>query len=334
MTIDLPVVWAAIIAFGVAMYVVMDGFDLGIGILFPWAPREEDHDVMMSSVAPVWDGNETWLVLGGAGLLAAFPLAYAVVLPALYLPVIVMLMGLIFRGVAFEFRSKSIRHRAWWGTAFSAGSIVAALVQGVVLGTFVQGIRVADRHYVGGSFDWLTPFSIFCGVALVCGYALLGATWLILKTEGALQRWAFRATPVLLLLVLAGIGVVSIWTPLTRTEIAARWFTWPNLAYLSPVPVAVIAASVIVWQGVQRGWERAPFLAAVALFLLSYLGLGISLFPSVVPPDIDIWQASSPPSSQRFLLWGAAVIVPVILGYTAYSYWVFRGKVRADEAYH
>ncbi|MBX6321669.1 MAG: cytochrome d ubiquinol oxidase subunit II [Rhodospirillaceae bacterium] len=331
---DLPVVWAAVIAFGVAMYVVMDGFDLGVGILFPWAPGHRERDLMMASVAPLWDGNETWLVLGGAGLLAAFPLAYAVILPAVYIPVVVMLVGLIFRGVAFEFRAKATRSRPWWDRAFHLGSLAAAVSQGVILGAFIRGFEVVDGRYAGGVFDWLTPFSAFCGLALACGYGLLGATWLILKGEGPLQAWAARVTPLLLLLVLAAIGFVSLWTPLMSPAIAARWFAWPRILYLWPVPLLTAVAAFGIGQGVRRGWERLPFLLSVALFLLAYLGLGISFFPHVIPPAIDIWEAASPPAAQGFLLWGAAAIIPAILAYTAYSYWVFRGKVRPGEGYH
>jgi cytochrome d ubiquinol oxidase subunit II len=330
----LPLIWAGIIAFGVFMYVLMDGFDLGVGILFRAAPSDRDRDAMMNSVAPVWDGNETWLVLGGASLFAAFPLAYAVLLPALYLPILAMLIALIFRGVAFEFRFKAETSRYLWNWSFNLGSILAAFSQGVILGAFIQGFVVENRQYAGGPFDWLSPFAIATGFGLVAGYGLLGATWLIMKTEGPLQAWSYRMARRLLVAVLVFIAVVSIWTPVFDRDIALRWFSWPNIAYLSPVPVLTAVAAIGLWRAVERGAEVMPFLLAMALFLLSYGGLAISLWPNVIPPDISIWQAASPPETQVFLLVGVAFLVPAILGYTAYSYWVFRGKVAHDAGYH
>jgi cytochrome d ubiquinol oxidase subunit II len=333
MTIDLPLIWALIIAFGVFMYVVMDGFDLGIGILFPAFRDEADRDTMMNSVAPVWDGNETWLVLGGGGLLAAFPLAYATILPALYLPLIVMLTGLIFRGVAFEFRFKAERHGYLWDLSFAGGSVVATFAQGVALGAFIQGFHVEGRSFAGGAFDWLTPFSVFTGCALIAGYAALGCGWLILKTEGALQARAWALMTPLGLALLGAVALVSLWTPLAYPGIAARWFSWPNILYLSPVPLAVAAVAIFLWRAVVHRRERAPFPLTLALFALGYLGLGISLWPNIVPPRLSIWDAAAAPASQTFMLYGVAVLVPMILGYTAYSYHVFRGKV-SGSGYH
>ncbi|HEY0886282.1 MAG TPA: cytochrome d ubiquinol oxidase subunit II, partial [Ramlibacter sp.] len=311
MRIDLPLIWAVIILFGIMMYVVMDGFDLGIGLLYPFVPGKTERDVMMNTVAPVWDGNETWLVLGGAGLLAAFPLAYSVVLTAFYLPLILMLLGLIFRGVAFEFRFKADdAHRHWWDKAFIGGSVVATFFQGVTLGGFIQGIRVVDRAYAGGAFDWLTPFALFVGLGLLVTYALLGCTWLIMKTDGALQvRMVGLASPLAWVLA-AVIGAVSLWTPLTQETIAARWFSWPNTAWLSPVPVLVV---VTVWQLLKqlRGKPHAgPFLLTLCLIFLGYTGLGISIWPNVVPPGISIWEAAAPPQSMGFALVGALPIIP------------------------
>jgi cytochrome d ubiquinol oxidase subunit II len=334
MSIDLPLVWAGIIAFGVFMYVLLDGFDLGIGILFPFARSGEDRDLMMNSVAPIWDGNETWLVLGGTGLLAAFPLAYSTILPALYIPVLIMLIALIFRGVAFEFRFRANTNRWLWDWSFTLGSALATFAQGVVLGAFIRGFEIEGRHFAGGLFDWVNPFTLMTGAGLLAGYALLGSTWLIIKTEGRLQAWARRIAIPILAVVLAFIAVVSVWTPLMHEEIAGRWFSWPNIALLSPVPVATAALAYALFIGVRRDHELTPFLAAVGLFLLSYVGLAISIWPNVVPPDISIWEASSSPATQRFLLYGVAVVVPLILLYTAYSYYVFRGKVRADAGYH
>jgi cytochrome d ubiquinol oxidase subunit II len=324
MSVDLTVVWAAIIAFSIVMYVVMDGFDLGIGILFPFLDDKADRDTAMNSVAPVWDGNETWLVLGGASLFAAFPLAYATILPALYLPLIVMLLGLIFRGVAFEFRFKAEGRGAVWDWSFAGGSAVATFAQGIALGAFVQGF---DR-------PWLSAFSIFTGVALIGGYAALGCAWLILKTEGKIQQRAWKLMTPLALILLGAIAVVSLWTPLAHPTIAERWFTLPNLFYLSPVPLAVAALAFGMWRAIARRNDRAPFPIALALFLLGYLGLGISLWPNVVPPSISIWDAAAPRETQLFLLVGAAILIPIILGYTAYSYRVFRGKVSGTGYHH
>ncbi len=334
MTADLALIWAGLIALAVLMYVVMDGFDLGIGILFPFFKRERDRDVMMSSIAPVWDGNETWLILGGGGLFAVFPLAYSLLMTAFYAPLIVMLLALIFRGVAFEFRFSDPRHRLFWDLGFACGSTAATFCQGMVLGTFIQGIEVVGRSYAGGWFSWLTPFSLFTGVALVCGYALLGATWLVMKAEDELQTQANRIARPLALGTILAIVAVSIWTPLLNLSYAMRWFSWPNMAYLSPVPILVAATAWALWRALSRGRDVQPFLMSLALFVLSFAGLAISLYPYIVPPSVKIHDAAAPPESLAFLLVGTAVLLPIILGYTAYAYWIFRGKVRAGEGYH
>jgi len=332
--VDLATVWAFIIAFAVFVYVVMDGFDLGLGILFPLFPAKADRDIIMNSVAPVWDGNETWLVLGGGGMMAAFPLAYSVLMPALYTPMIAMLIGLIFRGVAFEFRwrTQSVRNR--WDLAFAGGSWIAALAQGVALGAILQGIHVEGRHYAGGWWDWLTPFSVLTGVSLVIGYALLAATWLVLKTEGSLRERAYHLCWYLLFAMLAAIGTVSIATPFLHIQYAQRWFTWPNVVLTAPVPIAVAAVAVLLLRALANKQDSQPFYLTLGLFALSYAGLGISMYPYIVPQSITIWQAASPENSQLFMLVGVAVLIPLILGYTAWAYWVFRGKVRAGSGYH
>ena len=335
MGIDLPLIWAIIIIFGVMMYVVMDGFDLGIGILFPFIKGEKDRDVMMNTVAPVWDGNETWLVLGGAALFGAFPLAYSVVLSALYLPLILMLMGLIFRGVAFEFRFKArAEKRHIWDMSFIGGSLVATFFQGVALGAFIDGIPVINRQYAGGGLDWLTPFSVFCGIALIVAYALLGCTWLIMKTEGSLQASMHKLGKPLALALLAVIGVVSLWTPLTHADIAARWFTLPNLFWFLPVPILVLVTLYGLIKSIARNAHYTPFLLTLVLVFLGYSGLGISLWPNIIPPSISIWDAAAPPQSQGFMLVGTLFIIPFILGYTFWSYYVFRGKVTHEDGYH
>jgi cytochrome d ubiquinol oxidase subunit II len=334
MGIDLVFVWACLIAFAVLAYVVLDGFDLGVGMLFSLFRSPADRDRIVNSIAPVWDGNETWLILGGGGLLAAFPLAYSVVLTALYAPLIAMLLGLIFRGVAFEFRFKSENNSHLWDIGFVSGSVLAAFCQGIALGALVQGIAVDGRNYGGGWFDWLTPFSLLTGVAVVVGYALLGATWLILKTEGDLQARCFTLARYLGAAVVVLIGVVSIWTPFLDPEIAQRWFGWPNIVWVSPVPLAVGGLAFALYWNLQRRNDTWPFPLSIMLFVLSYVGLGISLFPYVVPRSITIWQAAAPPESLAFLLVGAGVLLPIILAYTGYAYWVFRGKVSGQEGYH
>jgi cytochrome d ubiquinol oxidase subunit II len=335
MGIDLPLIWAIIIGFGLMMYVIMDGFDLGIGILFPFIPNRTDRDTMVNTVAPVWDGNETWLVLGAAGLLAAFPLAYSIILTALYLPLIVMLAGLIWRGVAFEFRFKADEaHRPFWDKAFAWGSYIATFCQGVALGSFIDGFEVSRGVFDGGPFDWLRPFSPFTGLGLLVAYALLGCTWLIMKTDGELQRrMTVLAKPAALALI-ATITIVSIWTPLAHPDVAQRWFSLPNLLFFAPVPLLVLLATVLLIRSLSNGYHAAPFMLALCLLFLGYSGLAISLWPNIVPPSISIWQAASPPQSLGFTLVGALFIIPFILIYTSWSYYVFRGKVRAGEGYH
>ncbi|UCO99019.1 cytochrome d ubiquinol oxidase subunit II [Metapseudomonas lalkuanensis] len=335
MGVDLSLIWAIIIIFGVMMYVVMDGFDLGIGILFPFVKDDGERDVMMNTVAPVWDGNETWLILGGAGLFGAFPLAYSVVLSALYLPLILMLLGLIFRGVAFEFRFKArLAKRHLWDKAFIGGSIAATFFQGVALGAFIEGIPVVDRAYAGGSLDWLAPFPLFCGLGLIAAYALLGCTWLIMKTEGRLQQQMHDLARPLVLVLLGITGIVSIWTPLAHEEIATRWFSLPNLFWFMPVPILVLICTWALLRAVANNAHHAPFVLTLVLIFLGYSGLGISLWPNVIPPSISIWDAAAPPQSQGFMLVGALFIIPFILMYTAWSYYVFRGKVRVEDGYH
>lgn len=335
MGIDLSIVWALVIAFGVMMYVVMDGFDLGIGILFPFAPSKGERDIMMNTVAPVWDGNETWLVLGGAGLYAAFPLAYSVILSALYLPIMLMLLGLVFRGVAFEFRFKARDHkRHIWDKAFIGGSLVATFFQGVILGTYIAGIPVRGRAFAGGAFDWMAPFPLFTGAALVVTYALLGATWLIMKTEGTLQHKMRGIGRVLVALLLLCIGVVSVWTPLLKETIATRWFSFQNLWWFLPVPVLVLAITAGLFISTRKDDDTSPFLFTLAMIFLGYSGLAISLWPDAVPGALTLWQAAAPPQSQGFALVGALPILPLILGYTAWSYHVFKGKVGHAQTYH
>jgi cytochrome bd ubiquinol oxidase subunit II len=332
--VDLATIWAFIIAFAVFVYIVMDGFDLGLGILFPLFPEKPHRDAIMNSVAPVWDANETWLVLGGGGLLAAFPLAYAVLMPALYTPIIAMLLGLVFRGVAFEFRWRTESARNRWDLAFAGGSLLATLAQGIALGAILQGVRVEGRQYAGGWWDWLTPFSLLTGLALAVGYTLLGATWLIMKTEGELRDKAYRMSWLLVFAMVGAIGAVSIATPFLHIQYTERWFSWPNIILTAPVPIAVAAVTVLLLRALANKQDYHPFFLTLVLFALSYAGLGISMYPFIVPQSITIWQAAAPETTQVFLLVGVAVLIPLILGYTAWSYWVFRGKVRPEGGYH
>jgi cytochrome d ubiquinol oxidase subunit II len=331
--LDLPLIWGLLIATAVFLYVILDGFDLGCGILFPFAPSHKARNRMMNSIAPFWDGNETWLVLGGGGLFVAFPVAYAILMPAFYLPIILMLMGLIFRGVAFEFRFKaSEKGRKLWDGAFHSGSLLAALMQGVVLGNFIQGVEVGGREFAGGALDWANGFAILTGIALVFGYALLGATWLIYKTDGETQDWARRAAKYVLSFVAIAMVMVSIAMPFVDPRIMDLWFSQPNIFYLLPVPVLTAIAFVTLWQDLNnKAREIRPFLLSLALFLFGFIGFGISLYPWIVPFNFTLWEAAAAPTSQSFTLIGVAVLLPVILGYTAYSYYIFRGK-SSDEA--
>ena len=329
-------IWAGLIAFAVVAYVMLDGFDLGVGILFAAERGSEDRDTMVNSIAPMWDGNETWLVLGGGGLFAVFPLAYAVVMPALYPTILGMLLGLIFRGVAFElrFRAQTALGRKLWDFSFFGGSTVAAFCQGLSLGGLLQGIRVVDGQYAGGWFDWLTPFTVLCGVAVVAGYAWLGACWLVWRTEGSLQERARKQAMALAWAMLGLIVAVSLWTPFLNPAFMHRWFGWPGILLTSPVPVLVALAALGFRAGIARRHHLTPFLCALAIFALCFAGLGISFYPLIVPPSITIWQAAAPRASQVFVLVGASVLIPLILLYSGFSYWVFRGKVQAGAHYH
>lgn len=333
MNIDLTIIWALIIVVAVFIYVVLDGFDLGIGILFNTFEVGNDRDTAMNSIAPVWDGNETWLVMGGGGLLAAFPLAYGLIFSALYAPIIAMLLALVFRGVAFEFRWRDPAHQRFWDFAFTGGSVLAALSQGVILGALLQGVAISERAYAGGWWDWATPFSLLTGVSVVVAYALLGATWLVMKAEGSLQRQSRAMAWWLGAASLTAIVVVSIATLFLRADYFGNWLNWPNILWVAPVPMLVAIASVSFVRSLKAGREVAPFLLTLFIFLLCFVGLGISVFPYVVPGAVTIWDAATDRSSQVFMLWGTALVLPMILAYTAWSYWVFRGKVNSD-GYH
>ena len=332
--LDLVPIWTLILGMAVFFYVVLDGFDLGVGMLFGLAPDASSRNTIMNTIAPIWDGNETWLILGGVGLLAAFPVAFAIIIPAAYFPILLMLLALIFRGLAFEFRYRDAEHHTFWDYGFAAGSGLAAFAQGVILGSFIQGYHVEGRAFVGSSWECFTPFSIFTGVALMFGYALLGAGWLVIKTEGALQDWARAFGRWCLIVTALAVAVVSLWTPYADPHIATRWFSWPNIAFLAPVPLITLALVWYAWRSLNDESVYGPFIVSLGLFVMSYLGIAISLWPMIVPGHFTLHQAASSPSTQAFLLIGTLVLLPVILLYTGWSYWVFRGKVRADIGYH
>ena len=332
--LDLPLIWGFLIATAVFLYALLDGFDLGCGILFLFAPSDKCRDRIMNSIAPFWDGNETWLILGGGGMFAAFPVAYAILMPALYLPVIFMLLGLIFRGVAFEFRFKSSEeHRKIWDIAFHAGSLLAAFMQGVILGNFVQGIEVNGRSFAGGPLDWANGFSIVTGLSLIFGYALLGATWLIMKTEDITQSWARGIASYVLVYVGLAMAIVSISMPFIDKRIIELWFSLPNFFYLLPIPLFTALGFILLWKDLKSCNEVRPFFLTIVLFFLGYLGIGISLYPWIVPFKFTIWEAAAVSTSQSLLLVGVIIFLPIILIYTAYSYYVFRGKTSHERMY-
>jgi len=324
--------WATIISLIIMMYVLLDGFDLGVGILFPWIKQSEHRDIMMSTVVPVWDGNETWLVFGAAALYAAFPMAYSILLPTLYMPIMILLVALIFRGVAFEFRFKAQRSQFIWDIAFAAGSILAAFIQGIILGAFVKGygLHLPLSH---SAYHWFTPFTVFTGLAVVCGYALLGATWLIVKTDGILQERMFKIAKALLAVVVFFLVTVSVWTPIIEPQIMQRWFSLPNFLYLSPLPLLTILIVFYNFYCLAKKKEKLPFILTMILFVCSYIGFCISAWPYIVPHALSVWDAAAPPSTLIFILVGAGILLPILLIYTIYSYHVFRGKVKTTIHY-
>ncbi|MCE3232220.1 MAG: qxtB [Rickettsiaceae bacterium] len=333
--VDLPLIWGFIIATAIFLYVLLDGFDLGIGVIFPFAPSDKCRDRMMNSIAPFWDGNETWLVLGGGGLLAAFPLAYSILLPAFYIPIIIMLLGLIMRGVAFEFRFKSHgKSRRLWDYAFHFGSLGAAFFQGAILGAFVQGVEVDGRNFSGGPFDWATGFSTMTGIAVVFGYALLGSTWLVMKTEDLTQDWSRKVASYVLGFVGIFMALVSMVMPLLNEQVKNFWFSTPNIYYLLPIPVLTLGLFIMIWNDLhKRGHETRPFFASIAIFLMGYIGLGLSLFPWIVPFKYDLWAAAAAGPALSLMLVGVVPLLPLILGYTGYCYYIFRGKTSHEHIY-
>jgi cytochrome d ubiquinol oxidase subunit II len=339
--LELSMIWAVLIAVAVFLYVALDGFDLGVGILFPFAKDARERDQMQAAIVPVWDGNETWLVLGGGGLFAAFPKAYAALMPALYLPIFLMLIALIFRGVAFEFRHHGRgAGKRWWTIAFAVGSIVAAVAQGLVLGGFIQGVTLEQGAFAGGAFDWLTPFSLLVAASLVSGYALLGGCWLVFKTQGELYERARGWVKQLAVLTALAMGAVSLATLGVDPRVTARWgltmtsVDWPVFIKLAPLPLIAAGVCAALWLRWSGKPHIAPYLLAVSLFLVGYIGLAVSLWPYIVPFAMTPADAAAADNALELMLWGALPLLPIILGYTGYVYWIFRAKVGEDAAYH
>ncbi|QHI95515.1 cytochrome d ubiquinol oxidase subunit II [Aristophania vespae] len=332
----LPLVWAAIVVFAISTYVVLDGFDLGVGMLFAIEKTPNHRNIMVNTIAPVWDGNETWMVLGGAVLFGVFPGGYSTLLPAFYIPITVMLLSLIFRGVSFEYRSlaHTDSQKKFWNSVFWIGSAIATFCQGAILGGYVQGISVTNGVFSGHALDWLSPFSILCGLSVMCGYALLGATWLVWRTSDELEEKSRNWAKLLSVAMFLCIVAVSAWTPFLQAPYLRRWIVWPNIIFVSPVPVLVLVTGIVMWRSLQKGGVKSPFFCAIIWFLLSLLGLAITIWPYAVPPSLKIWDIASPVSSQIFELVGTAFLIPITLAYTLYSYHIFRGKVTKSDGYH
>lgn len=328
----LPYLACFLLGFVIMMYVLLDGFDLGVGILFPWVNNRCHRDVMMNTIAPVWDGNQTWLVLGGALLYGCFPIVFSTLLPIFYIPIMTMSIALVFRGVAFEFRFKANQSKVLWSFVFGISSTIAAFCQGVILGTFVHGMATPGPIL---PHDWFTPFSLFAGVGVVTGYALLGSTWCVLKTEGAIQHLMKKTSSYLLWALLFMMTVVSIWTPLSGSYYAERWLHYPEILYLSPLPILSLAAIITAWRSLNNHRHEAlPFSCVISVFLLSFAGFFYSVWPYMVPNQYTIAEAGSDAVSLKFVLVGAMICVPMLSAYTAYGYYIFRGKVSKDAFYH
>lgn len=333
--LDLPLIWGGLIATAVFVYVIVDGFDLGVGILFPFAPMDKCRDRMMNSILPFWDANETWLVLGGGGLFAAFPLAYSVVMPALYLPITAMLLGLIFRGIAFELRFKAPEgSRQLWDYIFHFGSLFATFMQGMVLGGFVQGIKVEGREFAGGSLDWVTAFSMLTGVSLVFGYTLLGSTWLVMKTEDITQEWARKTASYVVIFVGICMAAVSLSMLFVNERTWPLWLGTPNVFFLAPIPLITLSLFLGIWKNLHNGNEFRPFIYTIFVFLMGFIGLAVSLWPFVVPFSITLWDGAAAPESQSIMLIGALLLLPVVLTYTGYCYYLFRGKSSHEHSHY
>jgi cytochrome bd ubiquinol oxidase subunit II len=331
--VDLVIIWAALVGLVMILYVVLDGISLGVGLLFPTARDEAEKDALMASIAPVWDANQTWLVFGGGAIFASFPLLYGVLSSALYIPLVTFLAGLIFRGVAFEFRANA-RRKEGWNQAFFWGSLVAVLSQGLTLGGILTGIAVDRGQFAGGALDWLNPFSVMVGVALIPGYVMLGASYLLVKTVGPVQDRAFVQVRGAGLAVLGFMAIVTVWTPIHYPLVMTNWFSAPRLYFVWIFPLFGVFSFFQLLRSLRSRREIAPLVWSISLFLSGYLGLATSLYPYAIPPTVTIWEAASQRETLMFVLWGAVIVLPVVLAYLIYSFAVFRGKVGEEQYGH
>jgi cytochrome bd ubiquinol oxidase subunit II len=329
---DLVLVWAMLVALAMILYILLDGITLGVGLLFPTGGDEQERSIMMDSIAPVWDANQTWLVFGGGAIFAAFPVVYGVLSSAMYIPLVTFIAGLIFRGVAFEFRAHSARKRQW-NKAFFFGSLVAVLSQGLTLGGILTGIKVSANHFAGSPFDWLNPFSIMVAIALIPGYVMLGSTYLIIKTNGAVQGRAFKLALGSSMAVLAFMAIVTVWTPFHYPLVWTNWFSVPRIYFVWCFPLMGLVSAYFLVKSLKARREVAPLMFSTGLFLSGYIGLATSLYPFAIPPTITLYEAAAQPETLRFTLWGAIIVLPIVLAYIIYSYSVFRGKVSHGEYY-
>jgi cytochrome d ubiquinol oxidase subunit II len=325
-------IWFFLIGLMLVLYVLLDGFDLGVGILSLFAGDEDSRGTMMASLGSVWDANETWLVVLGGALFGAFPLVYGIALHALYLPVMVMIFGLIFRGVAFEFHDHA-RRKSPWGVAFGAGSLVAAICQGLILGAVIGGLPIEGNRFTGGLWDWLQPFPLLTAIGVTCGYALLGATFLIIKTREEIQQRSYRRARFSAWAMLGAAAAVTIWTPLLHDHIANKWFSLPAFFFIAPLPLGALLAFLMLMRSLHKGHDHAPFVYSLIVFLCSFAGLAVSLYPYLLPPAVTIADAAASPKTQVFMLTGIGMLLPIMLIYNGYQYFVFRGKV-SRHGYH
>lgn len=330
---DLVALWAGLVALVMILYVVLDGISLGVGLLFPSAREESERDTLMGSIAPVWDANQTWLVFGGGAIFASFPVVYGVLSSALYIPLVSFLAGLIFRGVAFEFRASGKR-KAPWDIGFFLGSLLAVFSQGLTLGGILSGISVKDFHFAGGPFDWLNPFSLMVGVALIPGYTMLASCYLLIKTSGFVQERAYGQAKKAAWGVIFFMAIVTMWTPIHYPLVMTNWFSAPRIYYVWAFPALGLICFWELLRSLKAKKEKAPLAFAVGIFLSGYLGLATSFYPFAIPPTVTLWEAASQKETLRFLLWGAIIVLPVVGGYLVYSYAVFRGKVGKELYVH
>ena len=329
----LALAWCGIIAFGIIMYVLLGGFDLGIGIMSIFFRKEEERDLLISTILPVWDGNQTWLVFGGAALYGAFPLAFSEILPIMYIPILLMVISLLFRGIAFEFRLKAIKTKPLWDYCFFIGSIFAVIAQGLILGTFVQGFTIQPTSELSNFHEWLNPFGIGCALGLISGYSLLGANYLIIKTTGNLQEKCFSISSKMQYIILLGFIMVSVWSPFLDPAIMERWLNLKNMPFLAILPFITLILFFLHRYAIKNKLEHAPFWCVIGMFLMCYIGFIISIYPYIVPRKITYLEAAADRSSLLFMLIGACIMLPPLLYYTYHSYKIFSGKVTKKLGY-